>query len=81
MQVTEMSVAGTDIEGLMLITMKQVDDERGTVREFYRESSWIEAGLPSLGPWLQVNITETKPGAVAGPARRADAQAGGDRER
>ena len=50
----------------MVITMKQVEDERGTVREFYRESAWVSMGLPSLGPWLQVNVTETKPGAVRG---------------
>jgi dTDP-4-dehydrorhamnose 3,5-epimerase len=61
-----MSVEETDIDGLMLITMKQAEDERGVVREFYRESSWVAAGLPSLGAWLQVNITETKPGALRG---------------
>jgi len=64
--ITPMSVASTAIDGLMVITMKQVEDERGAVREFYRESSWLEQGLPSLGPWLQVNLTETKPGAVRG---------------
>jgi dTDP-4-dehydrorhamnose 3,5-epimerase len=65
-QVTEMAVDKTDIDGLMVITMKQVEDERGVVREFYRESSWLSMGLPSLGPWVQVNITETKPGALRG---------------
>jgi dTDP-4-dehydrorhamnose 3,5-epimerase len=61
-----MSVEQTAIDGLMSITMKQVEDERGVVREFYRESSWVDSGLPSLGPWLQVNVTETKPGALRG---------------
>lgn len=56
----------TDIEGLRLLQMKQVTDERGTVREFYRESAFIEAGLGSLGPWVQINVTETKQGAVRG---------------
>jgi dTDP-4-dehydrorhamnose 3,5-epimerase len=46
--------------------MKQVEDERGVVREFYRESAFLDAGLPSLGPWLQVNVTETKQGAIRG---------------
>ena len=46
--------------------MKEVRDERGVVREFYRESAFVEAGLPSLGPWLQMNITETKQGAIRG---------------
>ena len=65
-QITEMSVEPTEIDGLVVITMKQVEDERGVVREFYRESSWVAAGLPSLGKWLQVNVTETKAGALRG---------------
>lgn len=59
-------VRGTDIEGLVVITMKQVTDERGTVREFYRESAFTDAGLPSLGPWVQVNATETRQGGLRG---------------
>lgn len=65
-KITEMSVEQTEIDGLVVITMKQVEDERGVVREFYRESSWIAAGLPSLGKWLQVNVTETKTGGLRG---------------
>jgi dTDP-4-dehydrorhamnose 3,5-epimerase len=60
------TVERTEIEGLKILRMKQVTDERGTVREFYRESSFLEAGLPSLGPWLQVNVTETRQGALRG---------------
>jgi dTDP-4-dehydrorhamnose 3,5-epimerase len=60
------SASPTAIDGLFLIEMKEVRDERGTIREFYRESTFVEAGLPSLGPWLQVNITETKRGAIRG---------------
>lgn len=56
----------TGIDGLFAITMRQVEDERGIVREFYRESAWVRAGLPTLGPWLQVNLTETKQGAIRG---------------
>lgn len=65
-QITEMSVEATAIDGLFVVTMKQVRDERGVVREFYRASSWEAAGLPSLGPWQQVNVTETRRGAVRG---------------
>ena len=61
-----MAVEQTAIDGLVLITMKQVDDERGVVREFYRQSAWREAGLPDLGEWLQINVTESKKGAVRG---------------
>jgi dTDP-4-dehydrorhamnose 3,5-epimerase len=64
--VIPMSVTSTAIDGLQAITMKQVTDDRGTVREFYRQSAWLEAGLPDLGPWQQVNLTETRPGALRG---------------
>lgn len=66
MSIVDLSVEATAIEGLYLLTMKQVSDERGTVREFYRESAFVEAGLGSLGPWVQVNVTETRRGAVRG---------------
>lgn len=65
-QITDFDVRPTAIDGLVLITMKQVADDRGTVREFYRESAFAAAGLPSLGPWLQVNITETRHGGLRG---------------
>jgi dTDP-4-dehydrorhamnose 3,5-epimerase len=60
------AVAHTEIEGLEILQMKHVTDEGGTVREFYRESAVLAAGLPSPGPWLQVNITETRQGAPRG---------------
>ena len=66
MTVIPLMVEQTNIAGLLSITMKQVTDERGTVREFYRQSSWREAGLPDLGPWQQVNLTETRPGGLRG---------------
>jgi dTDP-4-dehydrorhamnose 3,5-epimerase len=56
----------TAIDGLYVIDMKEVRDDRGVVREFYRESAFAEAGLPSLGPWLQINVTETARGALRG---------------
>jgi dTDP-4-dehydrorhamnose 3,5-epimerase len=65
-EITEMSVRSTDIDGLFVVTMKQAADERGVVREFYRQSSWLEHGLPDLGPWHQLNVTESKPGAIRG---------------
>jgi dTDP-4-dehydrorhamnose 3,5-epimerase len=65
-EVVDLAVEGSAIEGLCLLTMKQVTDERGTVREFYRESAFLAAGLPSLGPWLQVNVTETHRGGLRG---------------
>ena len=66
LEITDFEVRPTAIHGLMFITMKQVTDERGTVREFYRESAFAAAALPSLGPWLQVNVTETHQGGLRG---------------
>jgi dTDP-4-dehydrorhamnose 3,5-epimerase len=65
-EIREMSVATTEIADLVVISMKEVTDERGTVREFYRESAFRDAGLPSVGPWVQVNVTETRKGALRG---------------
>lgn len=65
-QITPMAVQETEIDGLFVITVKAVTDERGTIREFYRQSSWLEHGLPDLGPWAQLNLTETRQGAVRG---------------
>jgi dTDP-4-dehydrorhamnose 3,5-epimerase len=60
------SATTTAIDGLYVIEMKEIRDERGTVREFYRESAFVEAGLPSLGPWLQINVTESRYGVIRG---------------
>jgi len=60
------STRATGIDGLTVIVMKEVREPRGIVREFYRESAFVAAGLPSLGPWLQINVTETKRGSLRG---------------
>ena len=60
------SATTTAIDGLHVIEMKEIRDERGVVREFYRESPIVEAGLPSLGPWLQMNVTESTHGVIRG---------------
>src|SRR5690606_7775837 len=65
-EIRELRAERTAIADLWVIAMKEVTDERGTVREFYRESAFREAGLPSLGPWVQVNVTETRKGALRG---------------
>lgn len=54
------------IDGLKIINVKMVTDDRGTVRELYRESEHM-ASLPnSVSNWKQVNLTRTKQGAVRG---------------
>ena len=66
MSIRPFGVRTTAIDGLVVIDMKEVRDDRGVIREFYRESAFAEAGLPSLGPWLQINVTETVQGALRG---------------
>lgn len=66
LEITELATEPTAIDGLTLITMKQVHEDRGVVRELYRESAFLAAGLPSLGPFVQVNATETKRGGIRG---------------
>lgn len=61
----EFQVRGTEIDGLLVLSMKQIADERGTVRELFRSSAFAEAGVPA-GPWTQINATETRQGAVRG---------------
>lgn len=56
----------TSIDGLVVMTMKQVTDSRGTVREFFRASALAEAGVAEVGPWQQVNVTETQRGGLRG---------------
>ena len=60
MGLRERAVVGTAIDGLVVISLKQVDDERGTIREYHRASD------ESWGPWPQVNVTETNRGALRG---------------
>ena len=62
----DFAVETTGIDGLLVLTMKTGGDDRGIVREFFRASGWAEAGLPEHGPWLQVNVTESKAGAIRG---------------
>lgn len=64
--ITTFEVSSTAIEGLVVLRMKQVTDERGTVREFFRASALDDAGLGGFGPWRQINVTETARGGLRG---------------
>ncbi|MEO5834907.1 MAG: dTDP-4-dehydrorhamnose 3,5-epimerase [Nakamurella sp.] len=61
-----MDVQHTAIQDLVVVTLKQVTDDRGTVREFFRATSYSEGPFAGLGAWQQINVTETKHGAVRG---------------
>ncbi len=58
-------VEHTAIDGLLVVTMKQITDERGTIRELFRASAYADAGVADR-PWAQINATETAQGAVRG---------------
>src|SRR6266567_1534677 len=60
-QISDRHTRETEIDGLLVFAMKQVTDDRGTVREFFRESAY-----PELGAWKQINITESHHGAIRG---------------
>jgi dTDP-4-dehydrorhamnose 3,5-epimerase len=61
MQITDLHTSETAIEGLLVITLKQVSDDRGTVREFFRTSA-----LGDFGIMRQINVTESGYGAIRG---------------
>ncbi|HVC14207.1 MAG TPA: dTDP-4-dehydrorhamnose 3,5-epimerase [Acidimicrobiales bacterium] len=65
MPVRPFQVEPTEISGLNVIEMKQVSDERGTVRELFRSSDMEDAGF-ALARWAQVNVTASRQGVVRG---------------
>jgi dTDP-4-dehydrorhamnose 3,5-epimerase len=59
-------VIPTDINGLYKVNYKVFEDDRGSVMEFYRQSDFEAAGLPSLGKRPQVNAPQSVMGAIRG---------------
>lgn len=53
------------IDGLQVVTLKQVSDGRGTIRELFRRSAFTDAGVDVIS-FAQINVTETRCGAVRG---------------
>jgi dTDP-4-dehydrorhamnose 3,5-epimerase len=62
----EFSTRPTAIDGLLIVTMRQATDSRGTAREFFRSSTLNAVEGAVLGPWRQINVTETQRGAIRG---------------
>ncbi len=53
------------LDGLVVVELKQVSDERGTIRELFRRSAFESLGI-HLASFTQINITESRRGAVRG---------------
>lgn len=60
------TVETTPIDGLVIIRTKQLGDDRGLVRELYRESDLVALGVEPLERIAQANLTATRQGAVRG---------------
>lgn len=56
----------TAIAGLWKLRSRTVADERGTVREFFRASTFADLGLAVPDRWTQINVTWTRRGGVRG---------------
>ncbi|ARD98499.1 MULTISPECIES: dTDP-4-dehydrorhamnose 3,5-epimerase family protein [Lactococcus] len=66
LHIEALSASDSKIEGLKIINAKMVTDDRGTVRELYRQSSYSDFLPTGVSAWRQVNLTRTKRGAVRG---------------
>ena len=65
MKIVDFSARPGAIDGLVTVTMKQVTDERGTVRELFRRSAFAGVGA-SFERIEQINVTLTHLGGVRG---------------
>ena len=63
---TTFVIESTKLEGLHKVQFKVIEDDRGSLMEFYRQSDFATAGLPSLKDRPQVNAPLTVKGAVRG---------------
>lgn len=66
LEIRPFSATESKIDGLKVINAKMVTDDRGTVRELYRESAHMDVLPQTVSGWKQINLTRTKRGAVRG---------------
>ena len=59
-----MKVESTEIDGVLLVTPKLHDDERGFFMEIFHESQYQELGI--IGPWTQDNLSRSARGVLRG---------------
>jgi dTDP-4-dehydrorhamnose 3,5-epimerase len=62
----EFGATETTIKGLYEVQYKYIQEPRGSVMEFYRQSDFEKSGLPSLGERPQVNAPLSVKGSVRG---------------
>ncbi len=65
LEIIDFEIGEAGIDGLVVVTMKQITDDRGTIRELFRRSAYRSAGI-DLAPFQQINVTETGKGAIRG---------------
>lgn len=63
---TQFQVTPASIEGLFSVQFKIIEDARGSVMEFYRQSDFAGSGLPALNERPQVNAPLTIKGGLRG---------------
>jgi dTDP-4-dehydrorhamnose 3,5-epimerase len=66
MNMSQFKVKKTSLEGLYKVQFKVIEDERGSVMEFYRQSEFAATGLPSLGERPQINAPLSVKGTLRG---------------
>lgn len=65
-QIVDFDFRRGQIDGLAIVTIKQVTDERGTIRELFRRSAFENAGCTELDAFVQINVTQSHRGVVRG---------------
>ena len=63
--IVDFAVAPGRIDDLIVVTVKQVTDPRGTIRELFRRSAFEAVGI-DLAPFGQINVTESGRGVIRG---------------
>lgn len=66
LDIRDFSAKASSIDGLKIIDVKMVTDDRGTVRELFRSNEHGQVLPSSSVVWKQVNLTRTRRGAVRG---------------
>lgn len=64
-EVSEFGARPGAIAGLWVVDVKQVTDDRGTIREIFRRSALETVGI-DIAPFQQINVTSSHRGVVRG---------------